>query len=394
MEPGNLTVAGRRFRTKTEYEAALRDEEQIKALRSRYDFKNGTDVLELFRDLQSGKYVFESPVGNDFDDEVFELAGQYKKAAPQGRETAGPTTSGRTSAKGGNNSPNKPASKNDKKALADLDPDLRKEVLAVIRKKERRRRILLIGCSFLALASFAYYGIYYFFMQRTERDLRELAEMKNESPQGSLAQNNVTVNKTGEIVLPEILDKYKNIYNKNKKLIGWLQIADTIIDYPVMQTTNNEYYLDHNANQEYDKNGSIFMDSQCSLYPRSDNLIIYGHHMKSGRMFGDLQKYAEESYYEKHQEIIFDTIYEEGTYEIMYVFRSRVYNEDEIVFKYYQFFEANSAEEFNSNMREMADMSLYNTGVTASYGDQLLTLSTCDNSQTEGRFVVVAKRIS
>ena len=78
----------------------------------------------------------------------------------------------------------------------------------------------------------------------------------------------------------------------------------------------------------------------------------------------------------------------------MYVFRSRVYREDEIVFKYYQFIDANGEQEFNSYMKEMAAMSFYDTGVTAEYGDQLLTLSTCDYQETNGRFVVVAKKIA
>ena len=78
----------------------------------------------------------------------------------------------------------------------------------------------------------------------------------------------------------------------------------------------------------------------------------------------------------------------------MYVFRSRIYNEDEIVFKYYRFLDAASEKEFNSNMQAMAELSLYDTGVKASYGDELLTLSTCDSSETDGRFVVVAKKIS
>ena len=115
--------------------------------------------------------------------------------------------------------------------------------------------------------------------------------------------------------------------------------------------------------------------------------------MKSGKMFGQLQRYAKESYGKEHSIIQFDSIYEKATYQVMYVFRSQVYNEDDFVFKYYQFIDANSEEEFNSYMNEMAAMSLYDTGVTASYGDTLLTLSTCDNSQTDGRFVVVAKRI-
>ena len=224
-------------------------------------------------------------------------------------------------------------------------------------------------------------------------DYESLAELKGSRTLSQLnIGNDVTVHRTSED-MPEILDEYKTLFEKNKKLIGWLKIDDTIIDYPVMQTSDNKYYLEHNFNQEYDKNGSLFLDCSCSVYPRSTNLIIYGHHMKSGQMFGQLQKYAKESYYEKHKEIQFDTIYEKGTYEIMYVFRSQVYNEDDLVFKYYQFINANSGTEFQSYMEEMKKLSLYDTGVTAGYGDSLLTLSTCDNSQKDGRFVVVAKKI-
>lgn len=110
-------------------------------------------------------------------------------------------------------------------------------------------------------------------------------------------------------------------------------------------------------------------------------------------MFGQLNKYSSEEFYDKHKYIQFDTIYEKGTYEVMYVFRSKIYEESEIVFKYYQFIDTNSEAEFDSYMREMAEMSLYDTGVTAEYGDELLTLSTCDYYTDYGRFVVVAKKI-
>ncbi|MCM1221866.1 MAG: class B sortase, partial [Lachnospiraceae bacterium] len=192
----------------------------------------------------------------------------------------------------------------------------------------------------------------------------------------------------------EVLDEYKNLLIKNKKLIGWLKIDDTNIDYPVMQTTDNEYYLDHNTEQEYDKNGSIFMDKDCNVLEPSTNFILYGHHMQNGKMFGKLYLYQDEDYCRNHQYINFDTIYEKNTYQVMYVFYAKVYAETEIVFKYYQFIDANSAQEFDSNMQEMAEMSLYDTGVTAQYGDQLLTLSTCDNQSNDGRFVVVAKKIA
>ena len=125
-----------------------------------------------------------------------------------------------------------------------------------------------------------------------------------------------------------------------------------------------------------------------------DNIILYGHHMKSGKMFGTLNKYSKQSYYEEHPTIKFDTIYEKGEYQIMYVFRSKVYSEEDVNFKYYQFINAGSEKEFNSYLNEMAALSLYDTGVTASYGDQLLTLSTCDYQENKGRFVVVAKKVS
>ena len=173
-----------------------------------------------------------------------------------------------------------------------------------------------------------------------------------------------------------------------------MKIDGTKIDYPVMQTTDNEYYLDHNMEQQYDKNGTIFMDKDCDVLKPSTNYILYGHHMKSGKMFGQLDLYKEKSFYEEHPYINFDTIYEKGTYQVMYVFRSKVYKEDEIAFKYYQFIDANGEVEFASHMQEMAEMSLYDTGVTAEFGDQLLTLSTCDYQETDGRFVVVAKKIS
>ena len=275
---------------------------------------------------------------------------------------------------------------------------MQKQILSELKKQERRRKILIGLASLVAVLCFGYFGIYYYYTGRTASDYEQLAQLKGsealaDNKGNSTAQkNDFSLHKTS-VKLPDVLEKYKTLYEKNKKLIGWLKIDDTIIDYPVMQTSNNEYYLDHNFNQEYDKNGSLFLDCDCSIYPRSTNLIIYGHHMKSGQMFGGLQKYAKESYYQEHSIIQFDSIYEEATYQVMYVFRSQVYNEDDIVFKYYQFIEANSETEFNSYMQEMARISLYDTGVTASYGDSLLTLSTCDHSQEDGRFVVVAKRI-
>jgi sortase B len=152
------------------------------------------------------------------------------------------------------------------------------------------------------------------------------------------------VHRVADEEMPPILAEYLTLYNKNKRLVGWLKIEGTNIDFPVMQTVNNQYYTEYNFFQEKDTNGCIFVDYQCSIFPRSDNLILYGHNMQSGKMFGQLDKYQNESYYQDHQIIQFDTIFEKGAYQVMYAFRSPIYNEDDVVFKYYQFFDANSAE--------------------------------------------------
>ncbi len=392
--PG-LEVAGRRFRTEADYRAALRDQAKIEKIRSQVDMRQPGEVITLYTEMQAGKYRFETVVGNDFDDEIYELAQRFKQ---QGYDKDSRIAAGKKARRAEKKAakPKTAESGKTKKniSLKDYDKDMQAVILDELKKREKRRRLMLILCSVVAAACFAYFGVYYYFADRTEADYEDLAGLKGSTTLAAGQAPTVTIHYTDEEdVELSVLPEYQTLYNKNKSLIGWLKIDGTNIDYPVMQTVNNEYYLDHNYDQEYDKNGSLFLDKDCDVVHRNTNLIIYGHHMKSGKMFGNLNLYSSEDYGKKHATIQFDTIYEKGTYEVMYVFRSRIYNEDEIVFKYYQFLDADSAKEFESDMQEMAALSLYDTGVTASYGDELLTLSTCDNSEQDGRFVVVAKRV-
>lgn len=389
-----LTVAGRRFRTRADYEAALRDLKKIEQIKKKLDQENPKQVYELYAELQSGSFRFETVVGTDFDDEIYEKIEAFKA---QGITASNAGTKRKyikekKAGKAGRKEKSAGKKKDQTVHSAQFDKNLEKQIQKELIRRERRRKLIVVLASGIAVVCFGYFGLYYFQSTRTSMSYDSLTQLKGSQALAGAERNDFSLHKTST-QLPDVLDDYKTLYEKNKKLIGWLKIDDTIIDYPVMQTSDNKYYLEHNFNQEYDKNGSLFLDCSCSVYPRSTNLIIYGHHMKSGQMFGQLQKYAKESYHEKHTTIQFDTIYEKGTYEIMYVFRSQVYNEDDLVFKYYQFINANSETEFDSYMEEMAALSLYDTGVTASYGDSLLTLSTCDNSQKDGRFVVVAKKV-
>ncbi len=192
---------------------------------------------------------------------------------------------------------------------------------------------------------------------------------------------------------PAMLDRYVELYAENNDLAGWLSIAGMKIDYPVMQNEDDEYYLHRDFYGNDSKYGCLYVRARADL-DTGTNFIVYGHNMKDGAMFGDLDSYLEKSFYEKHSLISFHTLYEERVYEIIAVFRSQVYNTDDDVFKYYQFYEADTQEDFDSFYNNIKELSLYDTGVEARFGDTFLTLSTCAYHVKDGRLVVVAKRVA
>lgn len=189
----------------------------------------------------------------------------------------------------------------------------------------------------------------------------------------------------------EIQKPYAALYEENRDLVGWLSIEGMKIDAPVMQSKDDEYYLHHDFYGKDSKYGSFYVKEQADI-DAGTNFIIYGHNMKDGSMFGDLDLYEKKSFYKEHPVISFDTLYEKRTYDIIAVFRSQVYRVDDDVFKYYQFYEAETEKEFDDFYSNIKKLSLYDTGVRAEFGDTFLTLSTCAYHVPDGRFVVVAKR--
>ncbi len=187
---------------------------------------------------------------------------------------------------------------------------------------------------------------------------------------------------------------YETQFKANADMYAWLQIPGTVIDYPVMWTPDDENrYLYKDFEGKEDKNGSLILDTDSCLDPLTTNLIIHGHNMKSGAMFGKLTQYQDEDYYLKHPRITLYTEDCQRNYEVIAVFRSQVYKKSDQVFKFYKFFQADTQEEFDDFYNNIKKLSLYDTGVSASFGDHFLTLSTCVYHVTNGRFVVVAKEI-
>ena len=183
----------------------------------------------------------------------------------------------------------------------------------------------------------------------------------------------------------------QELYNINNDFIGWLKIENTNINYPVMQTGEDkkDYYLYKNFYKKYSQMGTPYIAEFCNVQ-ESDNLIIYGHHINSNKMFGELEKYKNKKFYDNHKIIKFNTIYGKANYEIIAVFKTVAYTG----FNYYKFFNANSEQEFNTFIQKCKGLSFYDTEETAEYGDKLITLSTCEYSNKNGRLVVVAKRIT
>lgn len=183
------------------------------------------------------------------------------------------------------------------------------------------------------------------------------------------------------------------LQEKNSDIVGWLQIKDTKINYPIMQTKSvPEYYLRRNFQKENSLAGTPFLDATSDINLPTLNWTIYGHNMKSGTMFHDLLKYAEKDFYEAHKTFTFDTINGPGTYEIIAVYYTQIYTSEYEGFKYYQYNNITSPASLVTFITGSKALSLYDTGVTVDK-EQVLTLSTCAYQVEDGRFVVVAKKI-
>ena len=194
-----------------------------------------------------------------------------------------------------------------------------------------------------------------------------------------------------ETPVPSILPEYAAAYEENPDLVGWMIIEGTPINYPVMQTPDRvDYYLYRNFAKQSNSHGCLYVRESCDVFAPSDNLTIYGHHMKDGSMFTGLDKYRKEKFWEEYPTIQFDTLYTRQTYTVFAVFKTTASVGEG--FSYHLFEDAEDEEEFYKFVSTCKSLSFYDTGITPVLGDKMITLSTCEYSQDNGRLVVVAVR--
>ena len=189
------------------------------------------------------------------------------------------------------------------------------------------------------------------------------------------------------------LEAYRELSRENPDLAGWIAIPGTEVDYPVLYTPEDpEYYLRRDFYGEYAVSGSIFVGEGCQ--PGGSHTILYGHNMDDGSMFAALLSYQEEDFAKEHSTARYDTLEEEGEYQLVGAFYSKAYSSgEEGAFRYYQYTDLSDPQAFQEYVEKVEAASLYSTGVKPQPGDRLLTLSTCSYHTGEGRFVVVFRRV-
>ena len=192
----------------------------------------------------------------------------------------------------------------------------------------------------------------------------------------------------------DLLPWYQDLHNQNSDMVGWLQIENTKINYPVLQSSedNANYYLYRDFDKNDSVRGSIYAWEKCDIFKPSDNITLFGHNMKDGTMFAYLGNYYDKSTWEENPLIFFDTLTESHVYKIFAVFKTS--GTDNVGFAYHQMVDAESEEAFNEFVATCKQLAFYDTGITPVYGDKLLCLSTCEYTIDNGRFVVAAVRIT
>ena len=186
-----------------------------------------------------------------------------------------------------------------------------------------------------------------------------------------------------------VQNQYDTLFAQNADMVGWISIEGTQLNYPVMHTPNTpDYYLRRGFDKKYSVYGVPYATEGCTINQPSDNITIYGHHMKNGMLFGALDGYKNEEFWQEHPTIHFDTKAGFGEYAVLAVFKTTPAN-----FDYHEFVNAASKAEFDDYVQRCKELAFYDAGVSAKYGDKLITLSTCEYSQGDGRLVVVGKKI-
>ena len=260
-------------------------------------------------------------------------------------------------------------------------------------KKEIIRKCVVIASVlvFLGALGILYYNLVFLSVQNAQLngEIQKVAHSVSDSGGGQTPKKG-----SGSSIN---WDELKKI---NKDIVAWIQIKDTKIDYPVLWDKNDDasdqFYLNHNYMGEYDSYGCIFLDYRCVNGMDSKNIVLHGHHMNDGSMFGDLMEYggteANLDFYKEHPTVVFDTPESDGVYKIISVYKTNTLSAHGEFFNY-MVGDFQNEKDFMNYVYNVRVRSLINCPVDVNEDDELITLSTCSYEYTNFRTVLVARRV-
>lgn len=213
------------------------------------------------------------------------------------------------------------------------------------------------------------------------------------SPAPSAPSDETSGNSEPESGRKSALSGYENLLKINPQVLGWIAIPGTQLSYPLLQGDDNDFYLHHDIYGQENRYGAIFADCKADLYGGESNIIIYGHHMRNGSMFGSLKEYDNRSYYEEHPSFFLYLPEDEREYEIIAVLKNDIFSREKEPFQYYDYERIETKEMFDEYCQGIKNYSLYDTELTAEYGDELVTLCTCSYSGKDQRLLIVGRRL-
>lgn len=187
------------------------------------------------------------------------------------------------------------------------------------------------------------------------------------------------------------------LYEQNSDFVGWVKISDTQIDNPVYKAKNDSYYINHNQNKEKSRYGAIFAhcENALSWTEMDKNIVLFGHNMKDGAMFGELKKLRKLNFLKEHPTVEFTTLYTKNdVYKIYAVFllNSKKQDDGGRVYNIYKNSFANKSE-FDAWYNEALERSFFDTGVNVNMDDEFLTMVTCASDFPDARLVVMARKL-
>lgn len=252
------------------------------------------------------------------------------------------------------------------------------------------RKIIFLIALIVLIGTLSYFGNYLYQRYRSDRIANKISDIYDGNLDLNLGND--------KLPLPEgYNEKFDGLYQINQDIKGFIKVDGTTISYPVVQGSDNDYYLRRNIYKEYDINGVPFLDyrNEITKDNQSDNLIIYGHHMNFDGVFGPFIHYNKLDFYKEHPIINFDSVYKDMKFKIVGGFYAATSEKEEggPIFDYQNYINLSNKKTYNEFINQVKTRSVVDTGVDVQQGDKFITISTCANEFHDARFVVVARMV-